>query len=417
MKTDLLYRRDIVTELEKYLRTDDIVVLHGARQVGKTSILRYIEDGLKHKGEKTRYIDLEDSRYVKILDAGVDGLLGLLTEDGLYAPGQKPEKRVFVFIDEIQYLQNPSSFLKLVRDHHSGLKLLVSGSSSFAIKSKFRDSLVGRTVEFDVLPLSFREFLLFRNYSFEQSRVITEKKKDELKTLFREYALYGGYPRIVLTLEPDKKEKYLQQIVDTYVKKDIRDLGNVRDISKFNRLLEALASQSGNLLNVNELSGTTGIARQTVEHYLFIMENTYVIRLVRPYSRNIRMELFKLPKIFFYDTGLMQMLFGWASTVSLRIKADPAKLAACTDCKGCERVCFMNVKPRLPRKDINCVNCGECIEACNKELGRGRGVFSFSNSGLNTLPHRESSDASGEALINLKKASGGKCYENTCHRL
>ncbi len=309
MKTDLLYRRDIVTELEKYLRTDDIVVLHGARQVGKTSILRYIEDGLKHKGEKTRYIDLEDSRYVKILDAGVDGLLGLLTEDGLYAPGQKPEKRVFVFIDEIQYLQNPSSFLKLVRDHHSGLKLLVSGSSSFAIKSKFRDSLVGRTVEFDVLPLSFREFLLFRNYSFEQSRVITEKKKDELKTLFREYALYGGYPRIVLTLEPDKKEKYLQQIVDTYVKKDIRDLGNVRDISKFNRLLEALASQSGNLLNVNELSGTTGIARQTVEHYLFIMENTYVIRLVRPYSRNIRMELFKLPKIFFYDTGLMQMLW------------------------------------------------------------------------------------------------------------
>jgi len=309
MKSEHIYRRNIVDELEKYLHTDDIVVLHGARQVGKTSILRYIEDELKHKGEKTRYIDLEDSRYVKILDAGVDGLLGLLTEDGLYVAGQQPEKKVFVFIDEIQYLQNPSSFLKLVRDHHRSLKLLVSGSSSFAIKSKFRDSLVGRTVEFDVLHLSFREFLLFRNYSFEQGKVITEKKKDELKAFFREYVLYGGYPRIVLTPELDKKEKYLQQIVDTYVKKDIRDLGNVRDISKFNRLLEALASQSGNMLNVNELSVTTGIARQTVEHYLFIMENTYVIRLVRPYSRNIRTELFKLPKIFFYDTGLMQMLW------------------------------------------------------------------------------------------------------------
>lgn len=309
MKTGTLYRRDIVAELEKYLYTDDVVVLHGARQVGKTSILRYIEDGLKRKGEKTRFVDLEDSRYVRVLDAGADGLLGLLMEDGLYIAGQQPEKKIFVFIDEIQYLRNPSSFLKLIRDHHRGLKLLVSGSSSFAIKSKFRDSLVGRTVEFDVMPLSFREFLLFRGIPFEPGKVLTEKKRDELKALFCEYALYGGYPRIVLTPELDKKEKYLQQIVDTYVKKDIRDLGNVRDVSKFNRLIETLAAQSGNLVNVNELSETTGIARQTVEHYLFIMENTYVIRLVRPYSRNIRTELFKLPKIFFYDTGLMQMLW------------------------------------------------------------------------------------------------------------
>jgi predicted AAA+ superfamily ATPase len=114
MKTGTLYRWDIVSELGKYLYTDDIVVLHGARQVGKTSILRYLEDRLRHKGEKTRYIDLEDSRYATILDAGVDGLLGLLTEDGLYVPGNK---------------------------------------------------------------------------------------KDELKTLFREYTLCGGYPWIVLTPE------------------------------------------------------------------------------------------------------------------------------------------------------------------------------------------------------------------------
>lgn len=78
------------------------------------------------------------------------------------------------------------------------------------------------------------------------------------------------------------------------------------------------------------------------------------------------------------SAGLMQMLFGWASPVSLRIKFDTQRLTSCTDCRGCERVCFMNVKPRLPKRDINCINCGECIEACNRELGKGKGLFGFS---------------------------------------
>lgn len=110
------------------------------------------------------------------------------------------------------------------------------------------------------------------------------------------------------------------------------------------------------------------------------------------------------------SAGLMQMLFGWASPVSLRVNADPGKLAACTDCKGCERVCFMNVRPRLPKKDINCVNCGECITACNKELGEGRGVFNFSQSRHCTIPPKEAADK----LNNLKTSFGGKCYEKTC---
>jgi polyferredoxin len=89
------------------------------------------------------------------------------------------------------------------------------------------------------------------------------------------------------------------------------------------------------------------------------------------------------------SAGLMQMLFGWASPVSLRITTDVARLSECTDCKGCERVCFMNVKPRLLKKDINCVNCGECIQACNEELGKGKGLFGFSQSKPSTLPPAE----------------------------
>ncbi len=308
----MLYKREITSEISKYLNTDDIVVLHGARQVGKTHILYYFKEMLEREKKQVFYIDLEDSRYVAIIDSGVESFIDLLAEEGLLNKAKKSatsNKKLYVFIDEIQYLQHPSSFLKLISDHHKNIKLVVSGSSSFEIKNKFSDSLVGRTVNFEIFSLSFTEFLLFKGYPFEKGKVFTQKKIDELKKLFKEYILFGGYPKIVLTREREKKEKYLQQIIDTYVRKDIRDLAEIKDIDKFNKLLEVLASQSGNLLNVTELSNTCKIAKPTVERYLFIMENTYIIKLVHPYSGNIRSELFKTPKILFYDTGLMQMLW------------------------------------------------------------------------------------------------------------
>ena len=309
MKTNI-YKRLITDEIIKYFSTRDVIVLQGARQVGKTSILYYLQNLLKEKHEETHYIDLEDSRYVRILDAGVEEFIKHLSEEG-FEPGQysRSGKRIFVFIDEIQYLTHPASFLKLMVDHHPEIKLIVSGSSSFQIKKKFSDSLSGRTVNFEIYNLSFEEFLLFKKVPFLPAKATTEKKTDELKSLYEEYALYGGYPRIVLTADVKMKEKYLQQIIDTYIKKDVRDLADVKDINKFNKLVEILASQSAQLLNVLELANTCNIAKQTVEHYLFLLEQTYVIRQVRPFSRNLRTELSKTPKIFFYDTGLMQMLW------------------------------------------------------------------------------------------------------------
>jgi len=159
--------------------------------------------------------------------------------------------------------------------------------------------LSGRTVNFEIYNLSFEEFLLFKKYPFSPVKAYTQKKTDELKSLYEEYALYGGYPKIVLATDVKMKEKYLQQIIDTYIKKDVRDLADVKDINKFNKLVEILASQSAQLLNVLELANTCHIAKQTVEHYLFLLEQTYIIRQVRPFSRNLRSELSKTPKIFF----------------------------------------------------------------------------------------------------------------------
>ena len=307
---DSLFRRLVVDEIERYLPTNDIIILHGARQVGKTSILMYLQKQLEAGSEKTLYFDLEDGRMLGLLNRGVDDFVTYLREKGFFQETLEHDgKKLFVLIDEIQYLDNPSSFLKLLADHHRYLKIIISGSSSFAMKSKFKDSLVGRTVNFEIFPLSFAEFLVFKEVPFVPAPTYTPEKNEELKKLFYEYLLYGGYPKIVLTPQLAMKERYLQQIVDTYIRKDIRDLASIKNVEKFNRLLEILASQSGNLLNILELANTCSLARETVENYLFLLEQTYVIRLVHPFSRNIRTELTKTPKVFFYDTGLMQIIW------------------------------------------------------------------------------------------------------------
>ena len=308
-----LLNRLIINEIKPFLATNDVIVLHGARQVGKTSILLLLEQSLKEKGETTFFIDLEDSRNLQVLDSGIDELIKHLTEEGVYPrPG-----KTYVFLDEIQYLADPSKLLKLAADHHPELKLIVSGSSSFLLKKKFSDSLVGRTVDFEVHNLSFAEFLLFKGLLSISPGKATVKKLEALKSLYEEYVLYGGYPKIVLTPDLLMKEKYLQQIIDTYIRKDIRDLAEIKDVNKFNRLLETLAAQSGQLLNVHELSNTCNLAKQTVENYLFLLEQTYILRLVRPFSTNLRTELSKTPKVFFFDTGIMQLL--WLKTLPREI--------------------------------------------------------------------------------------------------
>ena len=307
-----IYKRKIIDEILKYLYEKETIVLYGARQVGKTCILYWLKNYLKEKGEPVYYLDLEERRYLDILNQGPENLKNLLLEKGFDL-----KKRVFVLIDEIQYLDNPTNFLKLASDHYPKLKLIVSGSSTFEIKRKFEKALVGRILVFEIFGLSFEEFLIFKGYQEGAELVLTKTKEEDLRVLFKEFVLYGSYPRIALISGREKKERYLWQIIDTYLKKDIRDLAEVKEIEKFNKLLEVLAAQTGKLLNIEELSNTCYLSKQTIEKYLFILEQTYVIKLLRPFFKNIRSELFKTPKIYFYDSGLAHLL--WLKVISPQI--------------------------------------------------------------------------------------------------
>ena len=304
-----LFKREILDQIRPFYHTSDVVVIQGARQVGKTSLMHLIKDELHELGMPSYFLDLEDHRFLSVLDQGPQKLIEHLKENGLLK-----DRRLYLFVDEIQYLSDPSNFLKLMHDHNADrIKLFVSGSSSFEIERKFKDSLVGRTMNFVLYPLNFSEFLRFRNVAIDLNQKINSPiLQQQLVEHFIEFSIYGGYPRIVLESDINIKEKLLSQIIQTYIRKDIRDLADIRSVEKFNKLLETLASQCGQILNVLELSRTVGLSRQTIENYLFILENTFVIKRITPFSRNLRSELFKSPKIFFLDNGIAHLL--WLKT-------------------------------------------------------------------------------------------------------
>lgn len=299
-----LYKRDIFDEIEPYIGDEGVIVLHGARQVGKTHILLYIQNWLEERKKKVLYYDLEFPELLNILNLGTKSFLLNLANRG-YKEGED----MFVLIDEIQYLDNPSSFLKIIADHNKNIHLIVSGSSSFDIKSKFSNSLAGRTIEFEVFPLTFKEFLEFKKSEYKFSKDLSAAALFEYKKYYNEFVKYGGYPRVVLENDEIKKKKYLIQVIDTYIRKDIRDLGDITDVKKFNGMLKVLASQSGQILNQPSLSRETNLSLPTLQKYLSLLEETYVIKLVSPFSNSPSVEISKKPKIFMYDSGLQSILW------------------------------------------------------------------------------------------------------------
>ena len=299
-----LYKRKLFNEIKPYLGDNIVVVINGARQVGKTHVLFYIQQYLEKKHHKVFYYDLELAFLLTTLNQGIDSFILHLEGKG-YEKG----KEIFVLIDEIQYLDNPSSFLKIIADHYKNIHLIVSGSSTFDIKLKFTNSLAGRTAPFEMFPLDFSEFLIFKESEYVNISNLTPMGIDQIKTLYREFIKYGGYPKIVLETKDEKKNLYLNQIIDAYIRKDIRDLANIVDIRKFNGMLKVLASQSGQILNVSALSRETNISQPTIHKYLSILEETYIIKLISPYSKSPSVEISKNPKIFFYDSGLQSILW------------------------------------------------------------------------------------------------------------
>ena len=298
----MLYPRNILLQIKKVLNKEEFIILTGARQTGKTSLLIMLKNFLEKKGHSCYYFNLENPTYLELLNKHPFNIFELIPEN---------KSKQNIFIDEIQYLDNPSNFLKLLYDEkRSKIKIIASGSSAFYIDKKFKDSLVGRKFLFEVYPLNFDEFLIFNNQEEllnKKHQKISVYYQEKILKLWNQYLIFGSYPKVVLSESDSAQRIVLEDIASSYIKKDIEDAG-IKNQDKYFALLTILASQIGNLVNSQELAATLNIARKTVEEYLYVMKKSYQIALIKPFYKNLRKELTKMPKVYFYDLGLRNLL-------------------------------------------------------------------------------------------------------------
>lgn len=298
----MLFKRDILTKIKQVLPREEFIIITGARQTGKTSVLVMLKDLLERKGQNCHYLNLENTDYLKLLNKHPFNIFELI-------PGAKSRQNIFV--DEVQYLDNPTNFLKLLYDDkRNEIKIIASGSSAFYMDRKFGDSLVGRKFLFEIYPLNFDEFLTFKGQEDllkEKGKKLPIFSKNRIEKFWREYLTYGGYPKVVLADDDGMRKILLDEIGTSYNKKDIVDAG-IKNTENYFSLLKMLAAQTGCLVNSQELSNTLNMARKTVDEYLYVMGKSYQAAFIRPFFANCRKELTKMPKVYFYDLGLRNFL-------------------------------------------------------------------------------------------------------------
>ena len=306
----MFFKRKIVDVLWNHLNKNEASILIGSRQTGKSTILRHLYAKLQETGKESWFINLENFEYLTLLNKSP---LELFTLTG------KPtgNTKITVFIDEFQYLDNPSNFIKLIYDEYRDtVKLVVSGSSAFYLNEKFTDSLAGRKRIFYLPTLDFPDFLIFKKredliQALENSggnpNTIPKMLIQDIEALQQEFIVFGGYPAVVLAESLEEKKLVLDDIIASYVKKDVYE-ARIRKTSEFFTLFRILASQTGSLMNKHELSNTLGVSITAITHYIETMVRSLHISLLPPYTGNIRSELTKMPRVHFNDTGLRNYL-------------------------------------------------------------------------------------------------------------
>ena len=291
-----------ITEAFKLL---PIAVLIGARQVGKTSIMKmYPIDGFRN----TLFLNGQDAevaeRFQKL--STIEQYLRVYLNEDLEG---------LLMIDEFQFINGISTMLKLLTDKHERLKILCSGSSSLDILRNVEESLAGRVRIIEVLSLSFSEYLLFRDENLFRLQQTLDDASDEvltgeLQAAYQDYLIFGGLPRTALTGHPEEKAELLNDIYQTYLLNDVRRYVANEHFVGFNKLLRLLAAQIGNLVNVNELNRESGLPYNDCETYIGLLQKMYVIKLVEPFFTNRRKVIGKMKKVYFCDLGLRNIIYG-----------------------------------------------------------------------------------------------------------
>lgn len=294
-----LVDRRIMKSIIPWMERDEIIVITGARQTGKSVLLyQLIYDYLLPRTDKIFYFNLDVPGQKDFVE-NPENIVDLTA---------RHKNRVYLLIDEVQRLKEPGLYLKGLYDLHLPLKIMVSGSSTLEIKSRVQEALTGRKVVFHLTPFNLIE-MADALYPGRRMENIFQDEKSRDRVLCN-YLTYGGYPAVALAEKPGIKLRLLEEIFRSYLEKDVRSFLKIENEIAFENLARLLASQIGNLVNKNELSSTLGIHKNTLDSYLFYLEQTFIIDFVRPFHKNPRKELLKSPKVYFQDLGLRNFALG-----------------------------------------------------------------------------------------------------------
>jgi predicted AAA+ superfamily ATPase len=307
--------REIEHNINKWLKEREIIAIIGPRQSGKTTLLHHIQDQLIEEG-------VYDQEHI-IYASFDDEIERLKFEKNFkdYIEGKIIDNNPHLFLlDEVQYLENSGSRLKVIFDkYYDNIKFIITGSCSLDIRN-IGGALVGRVVFFELYPFSFQEFLLAKDpklhgyyiqNKFNFTKNYSIKKLvylDELNHLLKEYISFGGFPRIALLDNFEKKKFLLGQLVTLYIEKDILKLYGQTFRNDALKILQYLAFHCGQLLNFEDISSHLKIEIRRVNEVINILENTFIIKLIRPYYKSLSTELRKRPKTFFIDSGIRNVL-------------------------------------------------------------------------------------------------------------
>jgi uncharacterized protein len=296
--------RIVENKLKDLLQNDNVTLLLGARQVGKTTLVRPLvkaEDGVLLNCD----IEYDKNRLLAISS--------LAPTEAMKALGSPK----LLVIDEAQKVPDIGRIAKGWYDSHLSTKIVLLGSSSLDLLDRTAEPLTGRNDKVFLTPLLFSELLRSQAWYAEQftNEHLKNHMANQIQAIMLEHIVFGGYPKVYSVAD---KEEYLQNITSDYLLRDVLQTGLVKNPEPINRLLTLLAHQAGSKVNVAKLAKAAGIARPTVENYLDILERCYVIFRVGAYSTNLRNEIGKDTKIFFWDTGVRNALLKEFSVSPLR---------------------------------------------------------------------------------------------------
>jgi len=273
--------RSIESQFDSIVQRGKVLVLYGARRVGKTSVVE-------------RYLKTLDQKHFTGTGDDID-LRNILSSENKAIITNSFKGYDIVFIDEAQRIPDIGWGLKLLVDSNPEISVIASGSSSFELLNKIGEPLTGRQTIYTLFPVSIMELAEF-------------KGRVPIIQYLSDYLIYGTYPETLNAINYEQKKEYLMTLRNSYLFKDILEVENIRNSDKMFDLLKLIAFQIGNEVSLSELSRALGIARQTVERYLSLLEKSFIILKVGGFSSNLRKEITKTSRYYFWDNGVRNAL-------------------------------------------------------------------------------------------------------------